>query len=138
MKNGKFTFLIFSKELVKDGACRYYHRSDSLAKSMKDSVWDIEDIVENGRDLKGKLWPFFLLACPYYASRALAQEAEVIFAPYNYVCDPQIREAMGISAKDNIIIIDEAHNIEDTAREAGSYEVNNERLEGICPLLITA
>ena len=37
---------------------------------------------------------------------------------------------MAINIKDNIIVIDEAHNIEDTAREAGSYEVTNERLEG--------
>lgn len=68
-------------------------------------------------------------ACPYFASRSLAQEAEVVFAPYNYICDPQIREAMGINLKDNVIVLDEAHNIEDTAREAGSFELSNDKLE---------
>jgi hypothetical protein len=26
--------------------------------------------------------------CPYYLSRALAEHAELIFCPYNYVLDP--------------------------------------------------
>ncbi|KGG50538.1 Fanconi anemia group J protein [Mitosporidium daphniae] len=51
----KFLFTS-SKEMVKDGACKYYHRADNLAKAMKDTIWDIEDLVENGRDVKGIFW----------------------------------------------------------------------------------
>jgi len=59
-------------------------------------------------------------ACPYYISQALAKDAEIVFAPYNYVLDPGIRDALGIELMNSVVILDEAHNVEDTLREAGS------------------
>ena len=59
-------------------------------------------------------------ACPYYLSRALAKHAEIVFTPYNYLLDPDIRSAMGIDLTDSIVVLDEAHNVEDTLRGAGS------------------
>ena len=38
--------------------------------------------------------------CPYYLSQALADKAELIFAPYNYILDPGIRSVMGIDLTD--------------------------------------
>ena len=32
-----------------------------------------------------------LQACPYYATRTLMDEADIIFCPYNYLVDPLIR-----------------------------------------------
>jgi hypothetical protein len=58
--------------------------------------------------------------CPYYLSQALAEKAELIFAPYNYILDPGIRNAMGINLSNSVVILDEAHNIEDILRESGS------------------
>ena len=29
--------------------------------------------------------------CPYFATRALRDEAEIVFCPYNYLIDPKIR-----------------------------------------------
>ena len=34
--------------------------------------------------------------------------------------DPGIRDSMGISLKDAVVVLDEGHNMEDTAREAAS------------------
>jgi len=59
-------------------------------------------------------------ACPYYLSHALSKDADIIFAPYNYVLDPGIREALGIVLSNSVVILDEAHNVEGTLREAGS------------------
>eukprot|EP00977_Amphora_coffeiformis_P002711 scaffold521_cov167-Amphora_coffeaeformis.AAC.2 len=59
-------------------------------------------------------------ACPYYLSRALAKTAEIVFCPYNYLLDPNIREAIGIKLSDAVVVLDEAHNVEDTLRESGS------------------
>ena len=59
-------------------------------------------------------------ACPYYLSRALAKHAEIVFTPYNYLLDPTIREAMGIDLTDSVVVLDEAHNVEDTLRDSGS------------------
>ena len=58
--------------------------------------------------------------CPYYLSQALAEKAELVFAPYNYVLDPGIRSAMGIELSNSVVILDEAHNIEDILQKSGS------------------
>ena len=36
----------------------------------------------------------------------------IVFCPYNYLVEPIIRKSMEISLKNNIVILDEAHNIE--------------------------
>ena len=59
-------------------------------------------------------------ACPYYLSQILSQNAEIVFAPYNYVLDPGIRNALGIELEGAVVVLDEAHNVEDTLRECGS------------------
>jgi len=59
-------------------------------------------------------------ACPYYLSQALAKEAEVVFAPYNYLLDPGIRKALGIDLNNAIVVLDEGHNVESNLRECGS------------------
>ena len=46
------------------------------------------------------------------------EQAHIIFSPYNYLIDPRVRRSMNIPLKDNVIILDEAHNIEDAARES--------------------
>jgi fanconi anemia group J protein len=82
-------------------------------------VHDIEDLMKVGKLVAG---------CPYYASRKLAEQAELVFCPYNYIVDPFIRKKVDIHLKGNIIIFDEAHNIEDTAREAASIDLTLEHL----------
>ena len=42
----------------------------------------------------------------------------MVFCPYNYLLDPVVRSAMNITVDNAILIFDEAHNIEDTARYA--------------------
>ncbi|KAL2918010.1 hypothetical protein HK105_202424 [Polyrhizophydium stewartii] len=77
-------------------------------------IWDIEDLVSMGKRTKG---------CPYYAARAIAETADVIFAPYNYIIDPLVRAASSVDLKDSIVIIDEAHNTESVCAEAGSIHL---------------
>ena len=59
---------------------------------------DIEDLARLGRSLH---------ACPYFGSRALAETAELVFAPYSYLIDPLIRRAAAISLKGAVLIFDE-------------------------------
>ena len=74
-------------------------------------------------------------ACPYFLSRALSKHAELIFAPYNYVLDPSIRNALGIELEGNIVILDEAHNVEDNLRSNGSIKIGEfELCEILCML----
>lgn len=59
-------------------------------------------------------------ACPYYMSRVLEKHAELVFCPYNYVLDPEIRKSLGIGLDNTVVVLDEAHNVEDVLRGAGS------------------
>ncbi|KAM9359039.1 Fanconi anemia group J protein [Symphorus nematophorus] len=114
------------KELLeaKDGkSCRYYHgvqrmRDQYMLQQVHGlhQAWDIEDLVKLGKRLR---------SCSYFAARELKQEAFIIFCPYNYLLDPMIRESMEINLAGQILVLDEAHNIEDCARESASYTLNH-------------
>lgn len=80
----------------------------------KQEVLDIEDLVKAGQKLS---------CCPYFLSKELKQNADVIFMPYNYLLDTKARRAQGIELQNNIILFDEAHNIEKTCEEAASLQV---------------
>ncbi|XP_057986732.1 uncharacterized protein LOC110654397 isoform X2 [Hevea brasiliensis] len=82
-------------------------------------VHDIEDLVKVGNVVKG---------CSYYAARSMADDAQLIFCPYNYIINPVIRGAMDVDIKGAILILDEAHNIEDIARDAGSMDAEEDVL----------
>lgn len=49
-------------------------------------VVDIESLVSMGKQMK---------FCPYYMSRELKQQADIIFMPYNYLLDPRMRAVLG-------------------------------------------
>ena len=73
--------------------CSYYNnlsnKKDELV--VRDQpVVDIEDLVK-----RGKAHRF----CPFFMSRELVQEAEVVFMPYNYLLDPKLRSSHGIDLK---------------------------------------
>jgi DNA excision repair protein ERCC-2 len=65
--------------------------------------------------------------CPYEANKLLMKDAMVVTAPYIYFFSPMIRRAildwMKVHISDLIVIIDEAHNLADYARELHSREL---------------
>lgn len=107
-------------ELVKSGGCMYFGGKDRLAKRIGDRIFDIEEAKGEGRRCGG---------CPYYASRILNEDADVIFAPYNYLIDGRIRENIGLRLENSVVIIDEAHNIEDVCRSSGSIELTSRTID---------
>eukprot|EP00775_Hariotina_reticulata_P010851 gene10851-11005_t len=102
------------EELMKDSNCKFQKNARTLTHGMV-QVHDIEDLHRIGNRHK---------ACPYFTARHLAETAELIFCPYSYLLDPNIRRATKIEAADAVLIFDEAHNIEDQARESGSTELD--------------
>uniref|UniRef100_A0A670JNN0 DNA 5'-3' helicase n=1 Tax=Podarcis muralis TaxID=64176 RepID=A0A670JNN0_PODMU len=123
-KNEKCVELLEAKNGT---SCSYYHGVHKLSEHhalksarKKYQAWDIEDLVSLGKKLR---------ACAYFAARELMAEARIVFCPYNYLLDSQIRESMEIDLKDQVIILDEAHNIEDCARESASYNVTETQLK---------
>ena len=93
-------------------------------------------------------------ACPYFALRGIKEEAQIIFCPYNYLIDPLIRDQvlggyslpcnchsvtvvsvlssqMLIDLQGQVVVLDEAHNMEDVARDAASQTVTSAQLEEV-------
>lgn len=62
-------------------------------------------------------------------SLACAENAELIFCPYNYLLDPVIRRAVQIDMEDAVIILDEAHNIEDICRQDSLFTMSSHTVE---------
>ncbi|XP_006833695.1 PREDICTED: Fanconi anemia group J protein [Chrysochloris asiatica] len=111
-KNGKSCYFYHGVHKIS-----HQHTLQSLQGMHK--AWDIEELVSLGKKLK---------ACPYYTARELIEDADIVFCPYNYLLDAQIRESMDINLKEQVVILDEAHNIEDCARESASYSVTEVQL----------
>ncbi|KAJ2450832.1 hypothetical protein EV183_004008, partial [Coemansia sp. RSA 2336] len=91
----------------------------TIVRGGEHEIWDLEDLVKLGRKTN---------ACPYYASREMASNAELVFCPYNYILDPRVRDAANIDLANSVVIFDEAHNIENAARDAASFEVTDKAL----------
>ncbi|KAJ2837367.1 ATP-dependent DNA helicase chl1 [Coemansia erecta] len=76
-----------------------------LKDHMQTRAMDIEDLVVQARKLS---------VCAYYGARASVQQAHVVALPYNMLLSRSAREALGVSLKNSVVIIDEAHNLVDT------------------------
>ncbi|XP_016514733.1 uncharacterized protein LOC107831480 [Nicotiana tabacum] len=81
---------------------------------------DIEDLVQIGRDLK---------TCPYYGSRSLVHTADLVVLPYQSLLSKSSRESLGLSLKDSVVIIDEAHNLADSLVSMYDSKITLSQLE---------
>ena len=83
---------------------------------------DIEDLVKAGT-AHG--------SCPYLYGREAAGDADtdLLLCSYAYLLDPDVRDAVGLRLDGAIVIIDEAHNVEDVARTAGGSECRLDALD---------
>ncbi|XP_066480126.1 regulator of telomere elongation helicase 1 isoform X2 [Tiliqua scincoides] len=96
--------------------CHFYNNVEekSTEKDLINSILDIEDLVKNGNKHR---------VCPYYFSRSLKQQADIIFMPYNYLLDSKSRRAHNLDLKGTVVILDEAHNVERLCEELASFDL---------------
>uniref|UniRef100_A0A8C3HMM7 Regulator of telomere elongation helicase 1 n=1 Tax=Chrysemys picta bellii TaxID=8478 RepID=A0A8C3HMM7_CHRPI len=96
--------------------CHFYNNVEekSTEKELTNSILDIEDLVKNGNKHR---------VCPYYLSRSLKQQADIIFMPYNYLLDSKSRRAHNLDLKGTVVILDEAHNVEKLCEESSSFDL---------------
>ncbi|KAI3949714.1 hypothetical protein MKX01_040931 [Papaver californicum] len=99
----------------------------SLQKGGCNDAHDIEYLVKVGRLVKGSLSFYckFVICknvgvasevlirplwagCSYYAACSMAEDAQLVFCPYNYIINSAIRRAVEVDLKDSIVILDEA------------------------------
>ncbi|XP_027015139.1 ATP-dependent DNA helicase DDX11 isoform X2 [Tachysurus fulvidraco] len=96
-----------------------YEKMMTMRDEVLASVRDIEQLVQHGRDTH---------TCPYYSTRLAIPAAQMVVLPYQSLLHAATRKASGIKLKDQIVIIDEAHNLADTITALHSAEVNGSQL----------
>ncbi|XP_051040427.1 regulator of telomere elongation helicase 1 isoform X1 [Phodopus roborovskii] len=104
------------RKKVASRSCHFYNNVEekSLEQELATPILDIEDLVKNGSKHK---------VCPYYLSRNMKQQADIIFMPYNYLLDAKSRKAHSIDLKGTVVIFDEAHNVEKICEESASFDL---------------
>ncbi|NXN13715.1 DDX11 helicase, partial [Indicator maculatus] len=96
-----------------------YEQMQFLRDEVLTEVKDIEQLVALGRETK---------ACPYYGSRFAIPAAQLVVLPYQMLLHEPTRSTAGIKLKDQVVIIDEAHNLIDTITCIHSAEVSGSQL----------
>ncbi|MES1906992.1 MAG: hypothetical protein MHM6MM_000198 [Cercozoa sp. M6MM] len=108
-----------SDEERKIGGCPYLgssKRSEMFRDAaLSGKVRDIEDMAQLGR---------FVNACPYYGVRAAAPSAHIVTLPYASLLSRSARDSLGVNIENNIIVIDEAHNINEELLRLQSVELS--------------
>ncbi|XP_039752526.1 Fanconi anemia group J protein homolog isoform X2 [Pararge aegeria] len=100
--------------------CKYYDNRKAINRKILPRAYDLTELVEIGKNLT---------ACPYYGAREIAKMANIVFCPYNYLIEPSIRKSMQIDLTDNVVIIDEGHNIEDICRDAATCNFTRDQVK---------
>ncbi|EPS26579.1 hypothetical protein PDE_01516 [Penicillium oxalicum 114-2] len=105
---------------------------DALLLEFRDralaTVKDIEDIGKVGKDVG---------ICPYYASRSVIKFSEVVTLPYPLLLQRSAREALNLSVKGHVVIVDEAHNLMDAIAGIHSVTVSLSQLQTAITQLTT-
>ena len=94
---------------------------DTIEYDLREYItWDPIDIEELHK--LGEQHKF----CPYYLNRMRAETADLVLMPYNYVSDAQIRNRLNINLTQDVLIIDEAHNIPQVIEDSSSFKFSTE------------
>ena len=109
--------------LQKRNQCRYFKGKNN--PNMTWSAYDgktIEELKESAKKAK---------FCPFFFERDKSVHSDLIFLPYNYIFDPAIKKRMNIQMKNSILIIDEAHNIQEVCNDSVSKDIDTNMMEDI-------
>lgn len=111
---------------LKDHRCPFIPNRENatLVNEFRDHtlarIRDIEDLGALGKKIG---------ICPYYASRAAIKPSEIVTLPYPLLLQKTAREALDLSLKGHVVIIDEAHNLMDTVSNIHSLSVTQAELK---------
>eukprot|EP00917_Polyrhabdina_sp_WS-2016_P023268 GHVP01050344.1.p1 GENE.GHVP01050344.1~~GHVP01050344.1.p1 ORF type:complete len:758 (+),score=123.01 GHVP01050344.1:111-2276(+) len=99
---------------IKRTCKQFFNISRVVETAERVECWDIEDLASMAKKVNG---------CAYYASRELVKSSDITFMPYQYILDKRARRGFDIKLDNSIVVFDEAHNIEDSCRDAVSFNI---------------
>ncbi|KAK2952140.1 putative General transcription and DNA repair factor IIH helicase subunit XPD [Blattamonas nauphoetae] len=95
--------------------------NDTEKQRLSTGVFSLDDLKNLGKE-RG--------ICPYFLSIKSIETANVIVGCYAYMLDPQINQLIGLQPKEHdIIVFDEAHNIDNSCIDSLSAEVPRRMLD---------
>jgi len=134
------------KKDVKKGGCKYYKlfKEDDFDEEFNFNETQLEDFLREFRnkiieisEIKNKCQEFDI--CPYYLTRTLLKDMDVIVCNYLWLFHPFIRKIflkdVGNSVEDCILIIDECHNLPEAVLDINKSTLSLNRLRNCERLL---
>ncbi len=113
----------------KEGGCRFYQATistefSSIEEHCRKELPTVEEFVDYC-DKRG--------LCPYELIKDMLPDVTIVTAPYAFFFIPFIRnnllDWLNVPIKDVVIIVDEAHNLPDYAREIKTVQMSKRMLE---------
>ena len=105
------------------GECKYFK-----GKHLEGKGWSAYDnLTVDELKEKGKKYRF----CPFFFEKEKSQHSDIVFLPYNYIFDSKILKRTKLILENSIIIIDEAHNLEEVCRDSSSIDLDTNILDDI-------
>ena len=106
--------------------------SENHFNSVNDAMWELLNGFESFDEALIRQFAEKYKVCPYELSLDISLWCGIIICDYNYLFDPRVSlrrffgtfdDISGVNPEDNILLIDEAHNLPDRARDMYSAEV---------------
>ncbi|CAI9741824.1 general transcription and DNA repair factor IIH helicase subunit XPD-like [Octopus vulgaris] len=106
--------------------CEFYEEFDARGRTtpMEPGVYNLDDLKDYGQKKK---------CCPYFFTRYMIQQANIIIYSYYYLLDPKIAAVVSNELnKSSVVVFDEAHNIDNVCIESMSVTINRQILDRCC------
>ncbi len=105
--------------------CRYAHKYYEKAKApIKEIILNENNILKDVIEKYSQKYE----VCPFELSLDVCMYCDVIIGDYNYIFSPRTAIGRLIESEGNIILVDEAHNVVDRAREIYSSTLEKDAI----------
>ena len=109
--------------------CEFYKNYEKYEKENNDCINNNDEDYLDVEDLEK--FVCHRKICPFYYEKNNMQNSDIIFMPYEFLFDKQMIKILGININDNILIIDESHNLPKLCQDINTICVNTNDLDDI-------
>lgn len=122
---GRNEFESFCYHQTKSKKCPFGYVNGFCLMALKEDIYHVEEAKNVCNQFS---------ACPHSAESKLIADADVLVCDYNYMFDSMIRNIvlskMNIGLEDIILIVDEAHNLPERARDLMTFTLSKNLISG--------